>query len=195
MINLRRAVQVAMVVTPLTVAAAPQQAGPPVGQQPAAQQPAAPQPAAPPAAQAVPGTVPCPAPTPPATMPTRFFNAPAGMLMIPVLSTKVDDFEKFLGYVQDALAKSTDKAVREQATGWRFFKIPEPGPNGDVLFAFLLDPAVPCVDYGLLPILNAAVSDAKQLDDIWNLYKGSVKNGVFLMNLVPVTPSSAPSPK
>lgn len=180
MIELRRAVQVAMIVTPLTVAAA-QQAGPPAGQQPAAQ----------PVAQAVPGTVNCPVPTPPATLPTRSFNAPAGMLMIPVLPTKVDDFEKFLGYVQDALAKTTDKAVREQAKGWKFFKIPEPGPNGDVLFAFLLDPAVPCVDYGLMPILNAAVSDGKQLDEIWNLYKGSVRNGGSLMNLVPVTPASA----
>lgn len=185
MIDLRRAVQVAMVVTPLTVAAAPQQAAPPAGQQ------AAQPPAAPPAAQGVPGTVTCPPATPPATLPTRSFNAPAGMLMIPVLSTKVDDFEKFVGYVQDALAKTTDKAVREQAKGWRFFKIPEPGPNGDVLFAFLLDPAVPCVDYGLMPILNAAVSDGKQLDDIWNLYKGSVRNGGYLMNLVPVTPASA----
>ena len=189
MIDLRRAVQVAMVVTPLTVAAAPQQAGPTVGQQPAARQPATP------ATQAVPGTVTCPVPTPPATMPTRSFIAPAGMLMIPVLSTKVDDFEKFLGYVQDALAKTTDKAMREQAKGWRFFKIPEPGPNGDVLFAFLLDPAVPCVDYGLMPILNAAVPDGKQLDEIWNLYKGSVRNGGYLMNLVPVTPAAAQSPK
>lgn len=183
MIDFRRAVQIALVVAPLTVAAAPPQAGP---------QPAAQQPAAPPAAQAVPGTVTCPAPTPPATMPTRFFNAPAGMLMIPVLSTKVEDFEKFLGYVQDALAKSTDATVREQAKGWRFFKMAEPGPNGDVLFAFLLDPAVPCVDYGLQSILNAAVSDEKQLVEIWNLYKGSVKSGGHLMNLVPVTPSPAP---
>jgi hypothetical protein len=186
-IDLRRAVQVAMVVMPLTVAAAPQQAAPPVGQQPAAQQPAAP-----PAAPSVPGMVTCPAPTPPATLPARAFNAKAGMLMIPVISTRVADFEKFLGYVQDALAKTTDATLREQAKGWRFFKIPEPGPNNDVLFAFLLDPAVPCVDYGLMPILNAAVSDAKQLDEIWNLYKSSVRNGGYLMNLLPVTAAPAP---
>lgn len=182
MIDLRRAARVAMVVTPLTVVAAPQQDGPPAAQQPAAQQPAAP-----PAAQAVPGTVTCPAPTPPATMPDRQFTAPAGMMLIPVLSTKVADFEKFLGYVREALAKTTDGTVREQAKGWRFFKIPEPGPNGDVLFAFLIDPAVTCVDYGLAPILNAAFPDGKQLEEVWNLYRSAVRNGGFLMNFIPVT--------
>lgn len=125
-------------------------------------------------------------------MPTRSFTAPAGMLLIPVLSTKVGDFEKFIGYVRDALAKTTNATVREQARGWRFFKVPEPGPNGDVLFAFLMEPAVPCEDYGLGPILNAAIPDAKQQEEVWGLYRGSVRNGGHLMNFIPVTP---PTPK
>ena len=110
------------------------------------------------------------------------------MLLIPVLSTKVADFEKFLGYVRDALAKTTDTTVRSQAKGWRFFKVPELGPNGDVLFAFLMDPAVPCVDYALGPIVNAAIPDVKQQEEVWGLYKGSVRNGGSLMNFIPVTP-------
>ena len=119
-------------------------------------------------------------------MPPRSFNAPVGLLLQPVLSTKVEDFEKFLGSVRDALASSTDETIQKQAKGWRAFKISETGPNGDVLFAFLFDPAVPCVDYALAPILAAAIPDAAKATEIWNLYKGSVRGGGTLMNLVPV---------
>ena len=161
-------------------------AGAPLAAQPTPQSPPAPGPQTPPAAPTVPGTVTCTAPTPPATMPTRSFTTQTGMLLIPVLSTKVADFEKFLGYVRDGLAKTTDAGLREQAKGWRFFKVPEPGPNGDVLFAMVADPAVPCVDYGFQQILNVAIPDGKALEEVWNLYRNSVRNGGHLMNFVPV---------
>jgi len=171
--------------------------------QPGAQPPAAPAPAAAPVP--VPGTVTCPAPPPPARNPERMFIAPVGVLIQPVLATKVADFEKFLGYVRDAIAASTDKTVREQARGWKFLKMAETGPNNDVLFWFVFDPAVPCVDYALVPILAAAIPDAAKLSEIWALFKGSVRGGPTLANLVPVerpaatsgsssTPAAAPQP-
>ena len=149
-------------------------------------QPPAPQAAAPAAAPQVPGTVTCPVPPPPSKAPERSFNAPMGMLLVPVLSTKVADFEKFLGYVRDALAKTTDQTVLRQAKGWKFFRVPDPGPNGDVIYALVLDPAVPCVDYAFGPILNAAIPDEAQVLEAMNLYKNSVRNGGTLMNFVPV---------
>jgi hypothetical protein len=132
---------------------------------------------------------------PPATMPTRSFIAPAGMLLQPVISSKVADFEKFLGYVRDALATTTDATVRKQAEGWKFFKVAETGPNGDVLFAFIFDPAVPCIDYALQPILAAAIPDTAKLIEVWNLNKLSVRGGGTLMNLIPVivTPAGSAS--
>ena len=162
----------------------------------AAQQPppAAPQAASPAAAAPVPGTVTCPVPPPPAKAPERSFNAPMGMLLVPVLSTKVADFEKFLGYVREALAKTTDQTVRRQAQGWKFFRVAEPGPNGDVIYAFVLDAAVPCVDYALGPILNAAIPDEAKVLEVMNLYRSSVRNGGTLMNFVPVTPASGANP-
>jgi hypothetical protein len=174
----------------LTVALAAQQP------QPASQasQPTVPQAASPVVATPVPGTVLCPVPAPPAKAPERSFNSPMGMLLVPVSPTKVEDFEKFLGYVRDALAKSTDQTVLRQAKGWRFFKMPEPGPNQDVIYAFLLDPAVPCVDYALGPILNAAIPDEAKVLEVMNLYKNSVRNGGTLMNFVPVpVPGSGPA--
>jgi hypothetical protein len=160
--------------------------------QPATQQtqPAAPG-ATPVVATPVPGTVVCPAPAPPAKAPERSFIAPMGMLLVPVLPTKVADFDKFLGYVRDALAKTTDQTVQRQAKGWKFFRLAEPGPNGDVVYAFVLDPAVPCVDYALGPILYAAIPDEAKVQEVMNLYKNSVRNGGTLMNLVPAPPPVA----
>jgi len=111
--------------------------------------------------------------------------------MVPVLSTKVGDFEKFLGYVREALASTTDATLRKQANGWKFFRVAETGPNQDVLFAFLLDPAVPCVDYAFSPILAAAIPDAAKLTEVWKLYTGSARNGGTLMNLIPVVGATA----
>lgn len=121
------------------------------------------------------------------------FNAPVGVLIQPVQATKVADFEKFLGYVREAIDASTDKTVREQAKGWKFLKMAEVGPNKDVLFWFVLDPAVPCVDYAFGPILAAAIPDAAKLSEIWALMKGSVRGGPTLANLVAVEQPAAAS--
>ena len=191
MIDLRRVCSAAIAAAMLTVALTAQQQQP---APPQAAQPVPPQTAAPAAAVPVPGTVTCPVPAPPAKAPERSFNSPMGMLLVPVLPTKVEDFEKFLGYVRDALAKSTDQTVLRQAKGWKFFRMPEPGPNQDVIYAFLFEPAVPCVDYALGPILNAAIPDEAKVLEVMNLYKNSVRNGGTLMNFVPVpVPGSGPT--
>jgi hypothetical protein len=144
----------------------------------------------------------CPVPVPPASAPTRAFTVPTGILLHQVAATRVADFETFLGYVQDALAKTTNATLRNQAKGWRFYKDLGAGPNGDALFVFLLDPAVPCADYALGPILAEAYPDPAQLTAVWNLYRSSVRGGGTIMNLVPVevkppvpiaTPPSTPA--
>lgn len=115
-------------------------------------------------------------------------------MLIQVNPTKVQDFEKFLGYVREALAKTTDATLRKQREGWKFFRVAEPGPNKDVMYAFVIDPAVPCVDYGLGPLLQSSISDDTRLQEVWALYRGSVKDGGTLMNFVPVNAASASAP-
>jgi hypothetical protein len=114
------------------------------------------------------------------------------MLLHQVAPTRVIEFENLIAYVREALAKSNNPRIREQAKGWKFYRVGEVGPNGDVLFAFLFDPAVPCVDYALGPILAEAFPDPAQLGEIWKLYTGSVRSGGTLMNLVPVAVKPAP---
>jgi hypothetical protein len=131
---------------------------------------------------------------PPATVPSRSFTASAGMIFHQVIPARLSDFDRFLSYVRDALAKSTNPAVRKQAGGWSFWRTVEAGPNGDALYVFILDPAVPCVDYALGPILAEAYPDPAQLTEIWKLYQTSVRPGSTLLTLVPapVVPLTPP---
>ena len=114
--------------------------------------PASPQTQTPPAPGAPPAVPPVPG-TPTAPVVARTFTTGCGLLIHPVRPQAVKDFERFLAYVRDALAKSANPRVRSQASGWRFMRASEPGPNGVVMYVFWIDPAVPNAEYALGPIL------------------------------------------
>ena len=141
----------------------------PLPQQPPPQQPGVPpQPAAPATPpKGDPGAV------PPATSSARTFTTPAGMIINAVRPERVADFEKVIGYLQDALASSTNATVRAQAEGWRVLKASENGPNGTLLYVFLFDPAVPGAEYGLGRILAESYPDQTKLQEIWKLGRKS----------------------
>lgn len=106
-----------------------------------AQQPAAP-PAQPPAAGQ------------PAAQQNPFvFPGDGGVILNFVKGDKTADFEMILGKVKEALAKSEKPERKQQATGWKVFKATEPGPNGAVIYAFVLDPVVKGADYSVGSIL------------------------------------------
>lgn len=151
---------------------AQQPPSPPPQQAPAQQPPAVPRPES-------------PAP-PPVVSSVRTFTAPAGIILNAVRPERVADFEKLLGYLQAALATSSDATVRAQAEGWRVLKASEPGPNGVALYVFLFDPTVAGADYGLGRILAAAYPDQTKLQEIWKLYTDSLATGGSLLNLTPV---------
>lgn len=136
-----------------------------------------------------PGQPGAPAPAAPAPQP-RTFTAPVGVLFNTVRADRVDDFEKAMGYLQTALASSTNERVRAQAAGWRIFKATEAGPSNTVLYVFVLDPTVMGADYSLGRILADAYPDQTKLQEIWKLYSSSVTGG-SLLNLTPV---KAPAP-
>ena len=132
-----------------------------------------------------------PAPVvPPAPAGARTFTAPTGMIFSAVRPDRVVDFEMVIGYLQAALEKSTDPGVRAQALGWRVFTATEPGPNGTVLYVFLIDPTVVGADYGLGRILSDAYPD--RIQEIWKLYTGALAGGGSLLNLTPVQPAPLP---
>lgn len=189
----RGTILVAALVTGVTASAqttsAPQQPTPPTTQQPTA--PTTQKPAPPAGQQPAPPGAPAPV-VAPAPLVARAFTAPTGVIFHAVRAERVVDFEMVIGYLQAALEKSTNAQVRAQAKGWRMLKATEPGPNGTVLYVFLMDPAVPNVEYALGPILSDAYPD--QIEQIWKLYQGALAGAgsQTLLNLTPVKPPPLP---
>jgi hypothetical protein len=174
------------VATPLPATGTVQQPAPAPAPAPAPG-PAPVVPAAPDPATVVPAPV-----VPPLPLGARTFTGKSGLIFNAIRPDRVVDFEMVIGYLQAALEKSTDARVREQAQGWRVFKATEPGPNGSVVYVFVIDPAVPGADYGLGRILADAYPD--QIEKIWSLYTGSQAQGGSLLNLTPVQPPSLLTP-
>ena len=112
------------------------------------------------------------------------------MVINAVRPERVADFEKVIGYLQNALASSTNATVRAQAEGWRVLRASENGPNGTVLYVFLFDPAVSGAEYGLGRILADAYPDQTKLQEIWKLYTDSLASGGSLLSLTPVQPAA-----
>lgn len=156
----------------------------------AQQRPPAGAPGTPPGA---PGAPPAPAAPAPAAQPAvaRVFSGSAGLLFNTVRADRVADFERVLGHLRRALETSTDPKVRAQAQGWKVWKAAEPGPNGTVLYVYVIDPVVPEADYGLGRILAEAITDPAQLQEVWRLYTGATTSGGTLLNLRAITPAAA----
>ena len=105
--------------------------------------------AAPVFAQATPAAAPAQA-----AAPNPFvFPGDGGVILNFVKADKTADFEMVLGKVKEALAKSEKPERKQQATGWKIFKASEAGPNGAVIYVFVMDPVVKGGDYSVGQIL------------------------------------------
>lgn len=165
-----------------TGALEPQQTSPLPGATPAT-------PSAPPAAAPV---------TPPANVvapppPGRVFAAEQGLIFNAIKPDKVADFETVIGKLRQALMTSKDPVRNQQGWSWKIFKAAEPGPNGSVLYVFVMDPTVKGADYGVARILAEAYP--AEIMDLYRMYNGAFATaGQTLLNLQQVpAPGSTPT--
>jgi hypothetical protein len=96
----------------------------------------------------------------------RVFASDAGLVLNFVKPDRTSSFEAVLGKVREALQKSDKPGRKEQAKSWRVFRSMEPGPNGSVLYLFVMDPVVKGQDYTVSTILAEAFPK-----DVQQLYK------------------------
>lgn len=176
-------------------AGAPPPGPPPAGQAPAGPPPAGQAPA--PAAGAASGT--------PSTLPPgRVFTAERGLIFNAIRADKVADFEMVLDKLRSALETSKDPVRKQQGWGWKILKASEPGPNGSVLYVFMIDPVVKGADYGVARILSEAYPT--EITELYKMYSTAfAAGGQTMLNLAPVgaqpdptrvpgTPAAAPTP-
>jgi hypothetical protein len=122
------------------------------------------------------------------------FASEQGLIFNAIRPDKVMDFETVLAKLRAALAESKDPVRNQQGWGWKIFKAAEPGPNGSVLYVFVMDPAVKGADYGIAKILSEAYPN--EVMDLYRMYTGAFATaGQTLINLQAIPSLNAnPSP-
>ena len=184
-IALLMAMQAAAPQPPPAGALQPQQTSPAPGTPPSATAPPAPVPGPPPPGQSVVSPPPL----------GRVFASEHGLIFNAIRPDKVMDFETVIVKLREALANSKDPVRNQQGWGWKIFKAAEPGPNGSVLYVFVMDPAVKGADYGVAKILAEAYP--AEIMELYRMYTTAFATaGQTLINLQPVpsTPATAGAP-
>ena len=124
-------------------------------------------------AQAAPAAAPA---QPAATPPNPFiFNSDGGVILNFVKADKTADFEMVMGKLKEALAKSEKPERKAQAAGWKYFKATEPGPNGAVIYVFVMDPVAKGAEYSVGNIL-VEVLGATEGQALYKTYSDSYAN-------------------
>lgn len=113
--------------------------------------------------------------------PQRLFNGDAGLILNFIKPDKTADFELVMARLKDALMKSDKPERKQQAAGWKVFKAAESGPNGSVIYVFMMDPATKGVDYTVPMILNEASPTEAQ--ELYKKYAESFASGQNIVNL------------
>ena len=122
--------------------------------------------------------------------PAGTFAAPAGLVFSYIKSGSGADFERVMSRLGAALASSEDEQQRQLASGWRVYRAQEPGPDGEVLYVWLIDPALAGADYAVPELLGAALPDESQA--LFDAFSEAFGSGQALINLEPVSIGPAP---
>jgi hypothetical protein len=105
----------------------------------------------------------------------------AGMILNYIKPDKAADFEAVLAKVKEGLTKSTKPERNAQAKAWKVFKSPDPA-NGNVLYIFILDPAVKDAEYTISNILAESFPPA-EVNDLYKKYAEAYASGQAPVNL------------
>jgi hypothetical protein len=115
----------------------------------------------------------------------RVFASEQGLIFNAIRPDKVMDFEAVIAKLRAALTSSKDPVRNQLGWGWKIYKAAEPGPNGSVLYVFVMDPAVKGADYGVAKILAEAYPT--EIMELYRMYTTSFATaGQTLINLQPV---------
>jgi hypothetical protein len=84
--------------------------------------------------------------------------------------------------VKEALQKSDKPERKQQATGWKVFKSPDPA-GANVLYVFVIDPSVKTADYQISNILVEGFGNTAETNAILKKYADAYAQGMNIVNL------------
>jgi hypothetical protein len=111
----------------------------------------------------------------------RLFASDAGMVLNFIKPDKTADFEAVMGKLKEALQKSEKPERKQQAASWKVFKSPDPAAGGNVLYVFMIDPAVKGADYTVSTILAEAFPS--EVQTLYKQYAEAYASGQNFVNL------------
>ena len=111
----------------------------------------------------------------------RTFANDSGMVLNFIKPDKTADFEAVVAKLKEALAKSDKPERKEQAKSWQVFKSPDPAAGGNVLYVFLINPAVKGADYTVSNILAEAFPT--EVQTLYKQYAEAYASGQNFVNL------------
>jgi hypothetical protein len=115
----------------------------------------------------------------------RTFGNDAGMVLNFIKPDKTADFEAVVAKLKEALSKSDKPERKEQAKSWQVFKSPDPAAGGNVLYVFLINPAVKGADYTVSNILAEAFPT--EVQTLYKQYAEAYASGQNFVNLALVS--------
>jgi len=116
---------------------------------------------------------------------TRTFAPDAGMILNFIKPAKTTDFEAVMAKVKEGLVKSTKPERNAQAKGWKVYKSPDPAGE-NVLYVFIIDPAVKDADYTISNILAESFPPA-EVNELYKKYAEAYGTGQQPVNLAIVS--------
>lgn len=112
----------------------------------------------------------------------RVFTADGGMVLNFIKADKTADFETVIGKLKEALQKSDKPERKQQAASWKVFKSPDPAAGGNVLYVFMIDPAIKDADYTVSNILAESFTP-DVVNELYKQYAGAYAQGQNFVNL------------
>ena len=113
-----------------------------------------------------------PAPQAAAAPSQRTFAQGGAMWLNFIKADKTTDFEFVITKLKEALGKSEKPERKQQAAGWKVYKSPDPA-GANVLYVFIIDPAVKGADYQISNIITEAFGNTPEANDILKKYAES----------------------
>lgn len=128
-------------------------------------------------------------PAAPQAPPAVNFTTPAGILIHQIKGDRTADFDWLVGKMKEALLKSEDAVVKQQAAGFKVYKNVDALPQtGNIMYVILVHPSVAGADYNMITLLNIVYKAfPEEQQEIYKRVQGAFGGGVTRWNLEPIS--------
>jgi len=109
------------------------------------------------------------------------FNGDAVIQAFSVNPDKTADYEKVIGQLKEALAKSANPQAKQQAAGWKVYRNSAPNPDGSIVYVHVIDPVVKDADYSILNNIYDMVKDPMEQRAVYDMYRAALKQPLFVI--------------